>query len=106
MAFASKSPWVIHYDASSCNGCDIEVLAALCPGYDVERFGIINPKDATPVTDYKPDVIHYTAKKIKYVDSKPDFFFLFFPNDYHQALVKAEKEEIVRLIVAKIEYIP
>lgn len=49
MAFASKSPWVIHYDASSCNGCDIEVLAALCPGYDVERFGIINtgnPKHA------------------------------------------------------------
>ena len=32
MAFASKSPWVIHYDGSSCNGCDIEVLAALCPG--------------------------------------------------------------------------
>ena len=35
MAFASKSPWVIHYDGSSCNGCDIEVLAALCPGFDV-----------------------------------------------------------------------
>ena len=35
MAFASKSPWVIHYDGSSCNGCDIEVLAALCPGYNV-----------------------------------------------------------------------
>ena len=49
MSYASKSPWVIHYDASSCNGCDIEVLAALCPGYDVERFGIINtgnPKHA------------------------------------------------------------
>ena len=49
MSFASKSPWVIHYDASSCNGCDIEVLASLCPGYDVERFGIINtgnPKHA------------------------------------------------------------
>ena len=42
MAYNSKSPWVIHYDASSCNGCDIEVLAALCPGFDVERFGIIN----------------------------------------------------------------
>ncbi|MEF2594166.1 MAG: NADH-quinone oxidoreductase subunit NuoB [Eggerthellaceae bacterium] len=49
MTFASKSPWVIHYDASSCNGCDIEVLAALCPGYDAERFGVINtgnPKHA------------------------------------------------------------
>jgi hypothetical protein len=51
----------------------------------------------TPVTDYKPDVIHYTAKKIKYVDSKPDFFFSSSPMIYHQALVKAEKEEIVRL---------
>ena len=49
MGRASKSPWVIHYDASSCNGCDIEVLATLCPGYDAERFGIINtgnPKHA------------------------------------------------------------
>jgi ech hydrogenase subunit C len=42
MSFVSKSPWLIHYDASSCNGCDIEVLACLTPLYDVERFGIIN----------------------------------------------------------------
>ena len=44
-----KSPWIIHYDASSCNGCDIEVLACLTPLYDVERFGVINtgnPKHA------------------------------------------------------------
>ena len=49
MTFATKSPWVMHDDASSCNGCDIEVLAALCPGFDVERFGIVNtgnPKHA------------------------------------------------------------
>ena len=26
MAKMSKSPWLLHYDASSCNGCDIEVL--------------------------------------------------------------------------------
>ena len=45
----TKSPWVIHYDGSSCNGCDIEVLACLTPMYDLERFGIINtgnPKHA------------------------------------------------------------
>ncbi len=42
MTYLSKSPWIIHYDASSCNGCDIEVLACLTPLYDVERFGIIN----------------------------------------------------------------
>lgn len=41
----SKSPWVIHYDGASCNGCDIEVLASLTPVYDAERFGIINTGD-------------------------------------------------------------
>jgi Ni,Fe-hydrogenase III small subunit len=44
-----KSPWIVHYDCSSCNGCDIEVLAALTPVYDAERFGVINignPKHA------------------------------------------------------------
>lgn len=49
MTYLAKSPWIIHYDASSCNGCDIEVLASLTPMYDVERFGIINtgnPKHA------------------------------------------------------------
>ena len=40
MAFETKSPWLIHYDGSSCNGCDIEVLACLTPLFDVERFGI------------------------------------------------------------------
>ena len=35
----------LRYDASSCNGCDIEVLACLTPVYDVERFGVINTGD-------------------------------------------------------------
>lgn len=42
MSFLTKSPWIMHYDGSSCNGCDIEVLACLTPMYDVERFGIVN----------------------------------------------------------------
>ena len=49
MSFITKSPWILHYDASSCNGCDIEVLACLTPLYDIERFGIVNtgnPKHA------------------------------------------------------------
>jgi ech hydrogenase subunit C len=45
MSSFSKSPWIFHYDASSCNGCDIEVLACLTPLYDIERFGIINMGD-------------------------------------------------------------
>jgi ech hydrogenase subunit C len=49
MSGFSKSPWIIHYDASSCNGCDIEVLACLTPIFDVERLGVVNtgnPKHA------------------------------------------------------------
>ncbi|MCE5297719.1 MAG: NADH-quinone oxidoreductase subunit B family protein [Methanoregulaceae archaeon] len=49
MTYLKRSPWIIHYDASSCNGCDIEVLACLTPMYDIERFGIVNtgnPKHA------------------------------------------------------------
>lgn len=44
-----KSPWIVHFDCNSCNGCDIEVLAALTPVYDAERFGVVNqgnPKHA------------------------------------------------------------
>ena len=36
---ASKSPWLIHINAGSCNGCDIEIVAALTPKYDAGRFG-------------------------------------------------------------------
>ncbi len=37
-----QSPWMLHFDCGSCNGCDIEILACLTPVYDVERFGVIN----------------------------------------------------------------
>jgi ech hydrogenase subunit C len=40
--FRAKSPWILHYNCGSCNGCDIEILACLSPKYDVERFGMIN----------------------------------------------------------------
>lgn len=42
MSNIGRSPWIMHYDGSSCNGCDIEVLACLTPVYDAERFGVIN----------------------------------------------------------------
>ena len=37
-----RSPCLLHYDGSSCNDCDIEVLACTTPVYDVERFGVVN----------------------------------------------------------------
>ncbi len=35
-----NSPWVIHFNSGSCNGCDIEILATLTPRFDLERFGV------------------------------------------------------------------
>lgn len=49
MSSFKRSPWFFHYNASSCNGCDFELFAALMPRYDPERFGVINtgnPKHA------------------------------------------------------------
>jgi ech hydrogenase subunit C len=43
----AKSPWVVHFNCNSCNGCDIEFLACLTPMYDMERLGLLhvgNPK--------------------------------------------------------------
>jgi NADH-quinone oxidoreductase B subunit len=36
----ANSPWLVHYNSGSCNGCDIEILATLTPRYDLERLGI------------------------------------------------------------------
>ena len=35
-----NSPWVLHFNSGSCNGCDVEILATLTPRYDLERFGV------------------------------------------------------------------
>lgn len=36
-----KSPWIMHLPCGGCNGCDIEIVAALTPLYDAERFGVL-----------------------------------------------------------------
>jgi ech hydrogenase subunit C len=36
-----KSPWILHFNTGACNACDIEIIAALTPRYDVERFGVV-----------------------------------------------------------------
>jgi len=35
-----RSLWVFHTNTGGCNGCDIEVLDALTPHFDVERLGM------------------------------------------------------------------
>jgi len=41
MKALTKSPWVFHVSAGSCNNCDIEILDCLCPRFDIERFGMM-----------------------------------------------------------------
>lgn len=36
-----KSPWILHFNTGACNACDIEIVAALTPLYDLERFGVL-----------------------------------------------------------------
>ena len=36
-----KSPWVLHFNTGACNACDIEIIAALTPKFDLERFGVL-----------------------------------------------------------------
>ena len=37
----TRSPWLIHFNAGACNACDIEVVAAITPRFDLERFGAL-----------------------------------------------------------------
>ncbi len=37
---ARKSPWILHFNTGACNACDIEIIAALTPSFDLERFGV------------------------------------------------------------------
>lgn len=39
--FLSRSLFVFHLGGSACNNCDIEILDALTPKYDLERFGLV-----------------------------------------------------------------
>lgn len=45
-----KSFHVTYVDTGSCNGCSIEILATICPRYDIEQYGIFvhhpNPREA------------------------------------------------------------
>ena len=43
-----KSPWILHLNSGACNACDIEIVAALTPRFDVERFGDPAQGDAAP----------------------------------------------------------
>ena len=70
-----RSLWVFHLNTGSCNGCDIEIIAALTPRYDIERFGIKlvgSPRHADVLLVTGP-VTRQMADKVKRVyEQVPD----------------------------------
>jgi len=74
----------------------------------VERFGLIEHSTSKPNCEYKPDVIHYDYElsKARFFDSRPDKFFIFFPEDWHIAKVaNSTDDQDIRVIVIKVDYI-
>ncbi|MCD6495872.1 MAG: NADH-quinone oxidoreductase subunit B family protein [Candidatus Aenigmarchaeota archaeon] len=71
----NRSLWVFHVNTGSCNGCDIEIVAAMTPRYDLERFGIKlvgSPRHADVLLVTGP-VTRDMKKKLKLIyDQTPD----------------------------------
>ncbi len=70
-----RSLWVFHVNTGSCNGCDIEILAALTPRYDVERFGIKlvgSPRHADALLVTGPVTRDMVDKVKRFYEQVPD----------------------------------
>jgi NADH-quinone oxidoreductase B subunit len=70
-----NSPWAIHFNSGSCNGCDIEILATLTPRYDVERFGIKlqgSPRHADVLICTGPVTRQARERLIRIYEQMPD----------------------------------
>jgi YhcH/YjgK/YiaL family protein len=75
-----------------------------------ERLGKYDHEQVWPATPYnaKQDFRRYEVKdgeKPKYFKSNSKTFFIFFPNDYHQAMLQVGgKKAALRKVIVKIEY--
>lgn len=70
-----NSPWVIHYNSGSCNGCDIEILATLTPRYDLERFGVKlqgSPRHADVLLATGPVTLQSRDRLLRIYEQMPD----------------------------------
>jgi len=70
-----KSPWILHLNTGGCNGCDIEVVAALTPRFDVERFGILleaTPRHADVIICTGPATRQMKDRLIRIYEQTPD----------------------------------
>lgn len=70
-----KSPWILHLNSGACNACDIEILAALTPRFDVERFGILlkaTPRHADVIVASGPVTRQMRDRIIRIYEQTPD----------------------------------
>jgi len=70
-----KSPWLFHLNTGSCNGCDIEIVAALTPRYDVERLGCVlvgSPRHADVVLVTGPVTRQMIPRVIRVYEQIPN----------------------------------
>ncbi|MBC7362284.1 MAG: NADH-quinone oxidoreductase subunit B family protein [Candidatus Aminicenantes bacterium] len=70
-----KSPWILHLNTGACNACDIEVVAALTPRFDVERFGILlkaTPRHADVIICTGPATRQMKDRLIRIYEQTPE----------------------------------
>ena len=70
-----KSPWILHLNSGACNACDIEIVAALTPRFDVERFGILlkaTPRHADVIVASGPCTVQMKDRIIRIYDQVPE----------------------------------
>ena len=70
-----KSPWILHLNSGACNACDIEVVAALTPRFDVERLGVLlkaTPRHADVIISTGPVTRQIKDRIIRIYEQTPE----------------------------------
>ena len=70
-----KSPWILHLNSGACNACDIEIVAALTPRFDVERLGVLlkaTPRHADVIVASGPVTRQMRERIIRIYEQTPN----------------------------------
>jgi NADH-quinone oxidoreductase B subunit len=70
-----KSPWILHLNSGACNACDIEIIAALTPRFDVERLGVLlkaTPRHADVIVCTGPVTRQIKDRIVRIYEQVPD----------------------------------
>jgi len=70
-----QSPWILHLNSGACNACDNEIVAALTPRFDVERFGVLlkaTPRHADVIVASGPVTRQMRERIIRIYEQTPD----------------------------------